>query len=196
MNHQSDRDQSLGTPYSLVTESLIPNGEGAMPTKKWTEEEEEFLKTNFMTTSNAELAEKFDITKNAVQKKLARMGLKRSKAVKPPPEETPDTDTVEEKKVAVVSTESYFSIGSKFFHEDRDYKQAIEKYQQASEQEQDELIRLKARYWMAESYVKIGEIEEAMGIFRALAEEHKSHYLGDSARRRAEALTEHIALST
>ena len=41
-----------------------------MPTKKWSEEEEEFLKSSFMDLSNAELADKFEITKNAVQKKL------------------------------------------------------------------------------------------------------------------------------
>ena len=67
-----------------------------MPTKKWTEEEEEFLKTNFMDLSNAELAEKFDITKNAVQKKLARMGLKRSQLVKDEP-----VDEITETKVLI-----------------------------------------------------------------------------------------------
>ena len=168
-----------------------------MPTKKWTEGEEEFLRANYMTMSNAELAEKFDITKNAVQQKLARMGLKRSERMKePPPDEVSDADTVEEKKTEIVSTESHFSLGNKFFYEDRDYEQAIEEYRQAAKEESDELIRLKARYWMAESYVKIQKTEEAMNIFKAIAEEHGGHYLGDSARRRVEALTEYIVPTT
>ena len=164
-----------------------------MPTKKWTEEEEEFLRTNYMEMSNAELAEKFDITKNAVQKKLARMELKRSKAAKkPPPTEAPKAKTMEKKEPEVVSTESHFSLGNKSFYEDRDYEQAIEEYRQAAEKESDELISLKARYWMAESHVKIGNVEEAMNILKTLAEEHEGHCLGDSARRRMEALTEYI----
>ena len=164
-----------------------------MPTKKWTDEEEEFLRTSFMDMSNTELAEKFIITKNAVQKKLARMGLKRSETVKKSPsEEVPEADTVEEKKTEIISTESHFSLGNKFFYEDRDYEKAIEEYAQAAKEESDELISLKARYWMAESYVKIQKIEEAMDIFKAIAEEHGSHYLGDSAGRRMKALTEYI----
>lgn len=164
-----------------------------MSTKKWTEEEEEFLRSNYMDMSNTDLAEKFDITKNAVQKKLARMGLKRSKAAKKPaPAKIPEAKTVEEKEPEVVSTESHFSLGNKLFYEDRDYQQSIEEYRQAADKESDELIRLKARYWMAESYVKIGNVEEAMNIFKALAEEHGNHYLGDSAKRRMEALTEYI----
>jgi TolA-binding protein len=164
-----------------------------MPTKKWTEEEEEFLKANYMEMSNTDLAEKFDITKNAVQKKLARMALKRSKAAKKPaPAKAPEAETVEEKEPEVVSTESHFFLGSKSFYEDRDYEQAIEEYRQAAKKESDELIRLRARYWMAESHVKIGNVKEAMNILKKLAEERQGHYLGDSARRRMEALTEYI----
>lgn len=163
-----------------------------MPTKKWTEEEEEFLRENFMTMSNAELAEKFGVTKNAVQKKLARMGLKRSQQ-KPPSEKTPSTEVVEEEKPQIVSTESHLSQGNRFYYEERDYEKAAEEYRLATEEETDELLRLKARYWMAESLVKAGKVEEAIDAFKALAEEHKGHYLGDSARRRVEALTEYIA---
>ncbi len=164
-----------------------------MAAKKWTEEEEEFLRGNYMTMSNAELAEKFGITKNAVQKKLARMELKRSEAAKKkPPEKKPEAEAEEEKKDELVSTESHFSAGDRFFYEDRDYEQALEEYRQAAEEESDELLRLRARYWMAECYVKMQKIEEAMDIFEALAEEHGNHYLGDSAGRRINALTEHV----
>jgi tetratricopeptide (TPR) repeat protein len=168
-----------------------------MPTKKWTEEEEEFLKANYMAMSNAELAEKFDITKNAVQKKLARMGLKRSESAKKPPSgKVSKANTVEEKKPKEVSTESHFSLGNKLFFEDRDYEQAIEEYRQAVMEESNELINLKARYWMAESYVKILRIEEAMAILRTIVEEHEDHYLGDSASRRLKALKDYVVPTT
>lgn len=164
-----------------------------MPTKKWTEEEEEFLKDNYMELSNADLAEKFDITKNAVQKKLARMGLKRSEPTdEPSSDEVSEVDVVEEKLPDTVSAESHFFLGNKLYHEDHDYNQAIDEYKQAAEEESDELIRLKACYWMAESYMKLGNIEEAMDIFGELAEEHESHYLGDSAKRRLGVLTEYL----
>jgi len=160
-----------------------------MPAKKWEEEEEEFLRQNYMNMSNAELAEKFDITKNAVQKKLARMELKRSEAAKQEPtDETSEAEVKEEKKAELVSAESHFSIANRFFYEDRDYKQALEKYKQAAEEESDELLRLRARYWMAECYVKMQKIEEAMDIFKALAEKYGDHYLGDSAGRRIDEL--------
>ena len=162
-----------------------------MSTKKWTEEEEEFLRTNYMIISNAEFAERYDITKNAVQKKLARMGLKRSQVVKEPPaEEIPETDVVEVEKREAISTESHFFLGNKCFYEKRNYEQAIEEYRRAAKEESNELIRLKARYWMAESHVKIGQVEEAIDIFSQLAEQHGGSYLGDSARRRAESLVE------
>ena len=167
-----------------------------MPTKKWTEEEEEFLKNNYMDVSNAELAEKFEITKNAVQKKLARMGLKRTKVEKKAPvDETPEADAVVEKIPDAVSTESHLPLGNKLFYDDRNYKGAIEEYRQVLKEESDELLKLKARYLMAEAYVKIQNKEEAMEIFRTLAKEYGGHYLGDSAKRRAEALVDYIVPS-
>jgi len=160
-----------------------------MPAKKWREEEEEFLRENYMNMSNAELAEKFDITKNAVQKKLARMELKRSEAAKEEPtDEKSEAEVKEEEKAELVSTESHFSIANRFFYEDRDYKQALEKYRQAAKEESDGLLKLKALYWMAECYVKMQKINEAMDIFKALAKKHGDHYLGDSAGRRIDEL--------
>ena len=164
-----------------------------MPTKKWTEEEEEFLKENFMNMTNAELAEKFDITKNAVQKKLARMDLKRSEAAKQEPiDESTDTEPSEEEEIEVASTESHFFVGSKLFYEDRNYEKAIEEYRRAAQEESDELIRVKARYWMAECYVKMQDIEKATEAFKDIAEEYEGHYLAESARRRFQALKDHI----
>lgn len=168
-----------------------------MPTKKWTEGEEEFLKVNYMTMSNADLAEKFNTTKNAVQKKLARMGLKRSEAAEEPvSEDESDAETIKEEKPPVISMESHFYIGNKLFYEERNYKKAIEEYQKAAKEESDETIRLKALYWLAESYVKIHNIEEAVKILSNLADENEKHYIGDSAKRRLAALKTYIFPTT
>ncbi len=162
-----------------------------MPTKKWSEEEEEFLKSNFINLSNAELAEKFEITKNAVQKKLARMGLKRSQLMKDESAyEIAQAEVMEEEESEAISTESHFFQGNMLFHEEHDYKQAVEEYRQALDEELSELIKLKTLYWMAESHLKVGETEEALDLFKELAEKHGSTYLGDSARRRIEAIAE------
>ena len=165
-----------------------------MATKKWTEEEEEFLRTCFMEMSNADLAIKFDITKNAVQKKLARMGLKRSQTPEElPADEIVEVDEAEAEVLETISTESHFFQGNRLFHEEQDYKQAIEEYRQALKEESSESIKLKALYWMAESHVKIGKMEEAMSILQKLAKKHESSYLGDSARRRAMVIAEYMS---
>lgn len=164
-----------------------------MATKKWTDEEEEFLKTRFMEVSNADLAIKFDITKNAVQKKLARMGLKRSQTAEDLPEdEIEEVDEEEEEELESISTDSHFFQGNRLFHEEQDYKQAIEEYRQALAEESSESIKLKALYWMAESHVKIGKMEEAMDILQKLAKQYESSYLGDSAKRRAMVIAEYM----
>lgn len=164
-----------------------------MSSKKWTDEEEELLKSDYLTMSNAELAEKFDVTKNAVQKKLARLGLKRSKPVKGvESEEESDAEAPEEKEPEVVSTESHFALGNRFFFEDHDYEQAVEEYQKSIKEGKDELIVIKAQYWMAESYVKLGKIDEARNILKEITQKHRSHYLGDSARKRVNALEDYI----
>jgi TolA-binding protein len=164
-----------------------------MPTKKWTEEEEEFLRDNFMDMSNADLAEKFGITKNAIQKKLARMGLKRSETKQESQsDETSGAKIVEEKKREMSKAESHFSLGNKFYYEERNYEKAIEEYQKVAEEETDQLIKLKARYWMAESYLKLQKKDEAVEVLKELAKDYKDHYLGDSAMRRLKTLSEYI----
>lgn len=160
-----------------------------MATKKWTEEEEEFLRENYLKMTNAELAEKFGITKNAVQKKLARLELKRSEAVeKTDPDESDQEDTTVDAETALVGMESHFQAGNRLYFEECDYEGAIKEYGQAAKEETDEEIRLKAQYWMAESYVKLMQIESAIKAFRKLADEHGTHYLGASAERRIQAL--------
>jgi TolA-binding protein len=170
-----------------------------MPTKKWTEEEEEFLKDNYANLSNADLAVKFNITKNAVQKKLARMGLKRSETSEEylmdeddDYEDDDEDDDNEDNEQSLVKMESHFYKGNKLYFEEKNYVQAIEEFKKSITEDSDELNRLKARYWLAEAYVKTLKINEAMDIFKSLANEHKKHYLGNSARRRMEALKDFI----
>lgn len=168
-----------------------------MPTKKWTEEEEEYLKNNYNKLSNADLADKFNISKNAIQKKLARMCLKRAENSEElmdddDNDEEDDDDDDKESLNSLVSIELHYDKGNEFYFKDRDYVQAIEKFKKSIAEDPDEEIKLKAKYWLAESYVKIQKIDEASEIFRSLAEYSKKHYLSNSAKRRLEALKEYI----
>lgn len=173
-----------------------------MTTKKWTEEEEEFLKNNYTNLSNADLADKFNITKNAIQKKLSRMGLKRSENSEEIMEEDEDDDDEEndddnkESLPSLVKMELHYDKGNEFYFKDRNYVQAIEEFKKSIAEDPDEEIKLKAKYWMAESYVKIQKIDEATEIFKSLAEYNKKHYLSNSAKRRLEALKEYIRPKT
>lgn len=53
-----------------------------MATKRWTAEEEAFLQKNFEKLSNKELADKFDVSEIAIQRKLARLNCHRQKQKK------------------------------------------------------------------------------------------------------------------
>ena len=167
-----------------------------MPTKKWSEEEEDFLKDNYMDLSNSDLADKFHITKNAVQKKLARMGLKRSELsddlLEDDYDDDEEDDDEESEEQSLASMESHFYQGNKFYFEDQDFNRAVSEYIKAIENDSDESIKLKARYWLAESYVKLQKIDKAKKIFKVLAEGYRQHYLGGSAGRRLKELEDYI----
>lgn len=45
--------------------------------KKWSENDMEFLRNNFLYMSNGELAKHFGVTRKSIETKLRRMGLKR-----------------------------------------------------------------------------------------------------------------------
>ena len=45
--------------------------------KKWSEDDMEFLRSNFLYMSNGELAKHFAVTRKSIETKLRRMGLKR-----------------------------------------------------------------------------------------------------------------------
>ncbi len=46
--------------------------------KKWSQEDEKFLKANFEKMSNEELAKKCGVSENSMRTKLSRLGLKRA----------------------------------------------------------------------------------------------------------------------
>ncbi len=50
--------------------------------KRWTKEEEQWLKENYQKFSNKELAEKFGVSETSIQKKLASLGLTRQQQKK------------------------------------------------------------------------------------------------------------------
>lgn len=53
-----------------------------MPTKRWTKEEEQFLSDNYEKLSNKELADRFEVSEIAIQRKLARLECHRQKQKK------------------------------------------------------------------------------------------------------------------
>ena len=51
--------------------------------KNWTKEEDNFIKENYLSMDNKELAEKFEVTPKSIEGKLRRLKLKRPKPKKP-----------------------------------------------------------------------------------------------------------------
>ena len=58
-----------------------------MADKKWTEAENKFIKDNYQTINNKELAEKFGVTSKSIEGKLSRLNLKRKKDIKAAPKD-------------------------------------------------------------------------------------------------------------
>jgi pentatricopeptide repeat protein len=97
-----------------------------------------------------------------------------------------------------------FYMANRFYYEVRDYEEAIKMYKavideepiEAADEEPDEeleaLIKAKSLYYMAESYVKLDQFDEAISVFEDLIEELPEHYLASSARRRINALKEYM----
>lgn len=88
--------------------------------------------------------------------------------------------------------ESHHSKGNRLYYEEHDYEKAIEEYEKALKDEEDELIRTKIIYLIAESHVKMGSLEKARELFQQIAEKHKEHYLNDSARKRIAHLDDYL----
>ena len=95
-------------------------------------------------------------------------------------------------------------LAFKAYHEDRDFEEAVEKFEAAIAYEREHGVSaevgasgeripnatlVKCLYWLGESHYKIEQREEAVEIFEALAGEFGDHYLGLAARRRLERLS-------
>ena len=91
-------------------------------------------------------------------------------------------------------------LAFKAYHDNRDYEDAIEKFQSAIayEKEHGESVEtdadgeerpnealVKSFYWMAESHLKIQQPDKATEIFEIVASDFGNHYLGQAAQRRA-----------
>ena len=83
------------------------------------------------------------------------------------------------------------------YYEEKNYEQAIEKFGEAIENEEEQTkdpqsvaneIVAKSKYWQAEAYVKTQDIPQAIVTFESLIESCKEHYLTVAAQRRAETL--------
>ena len=90
-----------------------------------------------------------------------------------------------------------FYLAFKAYHNDRDYEEAIQKFQAAIEYERahprhsgtyDVDVIAKSRYWTGESYIKIKAFDKAIEELESLASDFMTHYLGLAAQRRIEAL--------
>ena len=89
------------------------------------------------------------------------------------------------------------------YHEHRDFEDAIKKFKAAiayekkhgasseagaSGGENPNATLVKCLYWLAESHNKLEQRNKALKIFKTLAKDFDSHYLGMAAQRRVEAL--------
>ena len=85
------------------------------------------------------------------------------------------------------------------YYEDKDYQQAIEKFDEAIEdasertahdltEEQANEIVAKSMYWQAEAYIKAENIPQAIETFRSLIQNCQGHYLTLAAQRRSDEL--------
>jgi tetratricopeptide (TPR) repeat protein len=85
-------------------------------------------------------------------------------------------------------------MANRFYYEEQNYDEAIKTYQAAIAEESDELIVAKSLYYMAESYVKLKKLSEAISVFEDLVGRLPGHYLVASAKRRIDVLKEDMKL--
>ena len=117
-------------------------------------------------------------------------------------------EAVENRLMFLRDRNQSFYLGFKAYHDDYDFEQAIEYFQDAIEhetsstqespkeaEENDEQrweepssVIVRSMYWQAESYVKIGKIEKAVEVFVRLSSQYRMHHLSRAAERRIEVL--------
>lgn len=100
-------------------------------------------------------------------------------------------------------------LGFKAYHENSDYPEAVNSFQAAIEYQSSLIVEeeipedpeeindgydlntdiiAKSAYWMGESYVKLGQIDQAIESFRKIIEDCRMHYLSSAAERRIDQL--------
>ena len=101
-----------------------------------------------------------------------------------------------------------FYLAYKAYYEDRNYEEAIAKFQSTIESEQSQTknfagasdfpervqqpeptsVIAKSLYWMGEAYIRINQIDKAVEVFEQLAHRFRRHYLSLAAQRRVAVL--------
>ena len=100
-------------------------------------------------------------------------------------------------------------LGFKAYHENSDYPEAVNSFQAAIEYQSSLIVEeeipedpeeindgydlntdiiAKSAYWMGESYVKLGQIDQAIESFKKIIEDCRMHYLSSAAERRIDQL--------
>ncbi len=90
-----------------------------------------------------------------------------------------------------------YSEAVRAYYEEKNYEQAIEKFDEAIRNEKKQMkgkkeapneIIAKSLYWQGEAYVKTHDFSKAIKTFESLVKTCKEHYLTLSAQRRVEIL--------
>ena len=109
------------------------------------------------------------------------------------PEEVSEVPKVSQplREVDITSADNAnFYLATKYFYDDRNYEEAINMYEAVLAEESDKYLVVKSMYLMAESYVKLKRIDEAISAFENLTQRFTDHYLSASAQRRIAHLEE------
>jgi len=122
--------------------------------------------------------------------------------------EGPEVDDADEFEIPEGDNLSLY-LGFKAYYENSDYSEAINNFQAAVEyqssliveeeipEDPDEIddgydlntdIIAKSTYWMGESYIKLGQFDQAIESFKKIIEDCRMHYLSVAAERRIDQL--------
>ena len=122
--------------------------------------------------------------------------------------EDPEADDTDEFEIPEGDNLSLY-LGFKAYYENSDYSEAINNFQAAVEyqssliveeeipEDPDEIddgydlntdIIAKSTYWMGESYIKLGQFDQAIESFKQIIEDCRMHYLSTAAERRIDQL--------
>ena len=122
--------------------------------------------------------------------------------------EDPEADDTDEFEIPEGDNLSLY-LGFKAYYENSDYSEAINNFQAAVEyqssliveeeipEDPDEIddgydlntdIIAKSTYWMGESYIKLGQFDQAIESFKKIIEDCRMHYLSTAAERRIDQL--------